>query len=538
MNTASEAPLKDIAIAHTRNGDLRGRRVGGVFSFAGVRYGEDTAATRFRQAQPVLPWSGVRDAFDFGNQCLQPGTPDFELLRSGWDEPAASSEDCLFLNLWSPGIDHRRRPVMFNLHGGGWTVGNGNSAGRSGETFAGHHDIVRVNVNHRLGIFGFSALADLLGPDYADSGNVGILDVVLALRWVRENIAEFGGDPDNVTIFGVSGGGGKVSTLMAMPAAKGLFHKASVESGPMLTAQLPSAASEASARLLSALDIPPQASERLLSLSGEELLAGYLKLYPDGGLGSAVTGPVVDGVNLPSHPFDPVAPDVSSDVPLLIGTTTTETSIFLTAAFDTTWETLAGGLANFLPPTFPLSAQALVNRAREIFPDASPARIFFMLTTELTIRSRSIRQAELAAQRGAPVYMWLLTWETPVDGGKWGSPHGLTVPLIMDTVASVPSMFGEDLSGPLALSATMSSAWAAFARTGSPDVPGLPTWTPYEPDERWTMIFDKECTLVSDPLSELRILFESAVAITSARDGRPLLTASVGATRLGGSRPA
>ena len=461
-------------------------------------------------------------------KCLQPDNPDFELLRSGWDQPTSSSEDCLFLNIWTPGLDDRKRPVMFNLHGGGWTVGNGNSAGRSGEAFAAHHDVVRVNVNHRLGIFGFSHLAEMLGPDYAESGNVGMLDVVLALRWVRDNIAAFGGDPDNVTIFGVSGGGGKVSTLMAMPAAEGLFHRASIESGPMLTATMPGAALEASRKLLAALDISEANARQLLSLTGAQLLAGYMKLYPDGGLGSAVTGPVVDGFNLPSHPFDPAAPEVSNHVPLLIGTTVTETSIFFTAAFDLTWDTLRPMLANFLPPV--LNAKDLIESARQMAPRATPAGIFFTLTTELMIRSRSIRQAELAAQRPAPVYMWLLEWETPVDGGKWGSPHGLTVPLIMDTVQKVPSMFGEDMSEPMALSATMGGLWAEFAKTGVPAMPDVPAWPPYEPDNRWTMVFNTQCRVESDPLSALRRLFDTsdlAVAM-QRRDGRPLLSDEAG----------
>ncbi len=502
----------ELAVVRTLAGDLRGRFGDGVYTFTGVRYGEDTSSQRFRTPIPVQPWQGIQDALSFGDQCIQPASPDFELLRSGWDQPTASSEDCLFLNIWTPAIgDQVRRPVMVNLHGGAWTVGNGNSSARSGETFARDHDVVRVNVNHRLGIFGFSYLVDLLGPNYADSGTVGILDVIESLRWVRDNIAAFGGDPANVTIFGVSGGGQKVSTLMAMPAAKGLFHRASVESGPMLTATVPESAADAAGRLLAALDIPRDKAHELLSLSGERLLGGYMKMYPDGGLTSSGLGPVVDGVNLPRHPFEPTAPEISSDVPLLIGTTATETSIFSEflggSTAGLTWEALEQRLERLLPSGLPMGTTEIIDCARRSMPDAAPADVLFAVTTELLFRSRSIVQAERAAQRRAPVYMWLIEWNTPVDGGKWGAPHGLSVPLVMDTVTSVVSMFGEDLTEPLALSWKMSSAWAEFARTGVPGMPDLPRWTAFDTERRETMIFDTACRIVADPRSDLRRMF-------------------------------
>lgn len=498
-----------FAIAQTRGGAVRGRAVGNVFSFLGVRYGEDTAKHRFRRATPVQPWSGLRDALAFPPQCLQPPSPDFELLRSGWDQALASSEDCLHLNLWTPGLDDARRPVMVNLHGGGWTVGNGNSAGRSGETFAHHHDVVRVNVNHRLGVFGFSHVVDLLGPEFADAGTVGILDVVLALEWVRDNIAAFGGDPNNVTIFGVSGGGQKVSTLMAMPAAKGLFHRASVESGPMLTARLPASAGEAATALLETLGIEPERASDLLALSGDEIMAGYMKMYPDGGLLASGISPVVDGVNLPRHPFEPTAPDVSDHVPLLIGTTATETSIFADFLggdpFGIGWNELERRLTELLPPVPPPAT--IIERARQAMPDASPTTLLFAITTELMFRTRAIAQAERASRRPAAVYMWLLEWNTAADGGKWGSPHGLSVPLVMDTVQSVPSMFGDDLEGAMIMSRTMSGVWAAFARTGVPALPGLAEWPPYDEHDRRTMVFDTDSRAVSDPKSAFRTLF-------------------------------
>jgi para-nitrobenzyl esterase len=460
----------------------------------------------------VRAWDGIRDALEFGDQCLQPPSPDYELLRSGWDQPGRASENCLNLNIWTPAInDDGKRPVMVNMHGGGWTVGNGNSAGRSGEAFARYHDIVRVNVNHRLGIFGFSNMAELLGPDFAGSGTVGIQDIVLALQWVRDNIAAFGGDPENVTIFGVSGGGGKVSTLMAMPAAKGLYHRASVESGSMLMGKPPEPASEAATKLFAALDIPAENASDILALTGEQLMAGYMRMYPDGGLLTAGIAPVVDGVNLPRHPFHPDAPEVSSDIPMLIGTTATESSIFPAIVggppFGISWEDVAKRIPHLIPPGLALSADEILAKARELMPKASPTEVLFKMTTEGFFRRPAIRQAELAAERPAPVYMWRIDWPVPVDGGKWGSPHGLSVPLVMDTVAATPAMFGDGIDVATALSAKMSAAWAQFARTGKPDTSEIPAWPTYDAQQRQTMIFDATCHVASDPDGEFRKMF-------------------------------
>lgn len=507
-----DADPSEFAIVRTRAGQIRGRFGRGVYTFKGVAYGEDTKARRFRAAAPVRAWKGIRDALEFGDQCLQPPSPDYELLRSGWDQPGRASENCLNLNIWTPGIgDGGKRPVMVNMHGGGWTVGNGNSAGRSGEAFARNHDIVRVNVNHRLGIFGFSNMADLLGTEYAGSGTVGIQDIVLALQWVRDNIEAFGGDPENVTIFGVSGGGGKVSTLMAMPAARGLYKRASIESGSMLMAKPPEPAAESAAKLLAALDIPEGKAADILALTGDQVMAGYMRMYPDGGLLTAGIAPVVDGVNLPRHPFHPDAPDISGDIPLLVGTTATESSIFPEIVggppFGISWDEVAARLPHLLPPDLPMRAGDILAKARELMPDASPTEILFKITTESFFRRPAIRQAELASRRPASVYMWRIDWPVPVDGGKWGAPHGLSVPLVMDTVPATPAMFGDGIDEASKLSAKMTAAWAAFARTGSPDTPALPRWPAYEAGNRETMIFDTDCRVTSDPDSEFRKMF-------------------------------
>lgn len=319
----------------------------------------------------------------------------------------------------------------------------------------------------------------------------------------------FGGDPENVTIFGVSGGGQKVSTLMALPAAAGLFHRAPVESGPMLTANLPGPATKSAESLLAALDTPREGARELLSLSGDELLAGYMKMHPDGGLTSSGLGPVVDGVNLPHHPFDPSAPEISNHVPLLIGTTASEMSLFIGMAdpsvFELTWEALPERLPSLLPFLFGLSAKGIAS-ARRCLPGASPAQVIFALASQQFIRDRSITHAERVARRPAPVYMWLIEWITPVDGGKWGAPHGMSVPLVMDTVDASASLFGDDLREPQTLCDRMSAAWAAFARTGAPDTPDLPHWPAYDAKDPATMIFDTQCRVENDPHRALRML--------------------------------
>lgn len=500
------------AVAETQAGKIRGHLNDGIFTFKGVAYGEDTSTRRFQAGERVRAWTDVRDALEFGDQCLQPPTPDFELLRSGWDTPGRMSENCLNLNIWTPALnDGGKRPVMVNMHGGGFTVGSGNSAGRSGEAFARTHDVVRVNVNHRLGLFGFSQTAEMLGPEYAGSGTLGLRDIILALEWVRDNIEAFGGDPDNVTIFGVSGGGGKVSALMAMPAAQGLFHRASMESGSMLMAKPPELAVDATRRLLGALEIPAERASDILALTGEQLLAAFLRLYPDGGLISAGIAPIIDGINLPDHPFHPAAPAMSDHIPMLVGTTITESSIFPEILggdpFGISWDDVSERLPKLLPPGLPLSAADIMAKSRQLLPDASPTDILFKIMTESFFRRAAIRQAELASQRSANVYMWRIDWPVPTDGGKWGAPHGLSVPLVMDTVDAATAMLGEGLEQGRELSASMTAAWAAFARSGSPQTPRLPQWPAYETGKRETMIFDTVCHVDEDPDREFREMF-------------------------------
>ena len=492
-------------IADTKAGKVRGAVEQGVLVFKGVRYGADTATTRFQAPKPAEPWSGVQDALDFGNQAPQPAGGDGGGLFKSWANRKADSEDCLFLNVWTPGLrDGKKRPVMVWLHGGGFTAGSGASHAYDGVRLAKRGDVVVVTINHRLNLFGHLYLADF-GPKFADSGNAGILDIVLALKWVRDNAAEFGGDPGNVMIFGESGGGSKVSTLMAMDAAKGLFHRAAVQSGAWLTVNKPESAAKGAAAVVASLGLTPETIDQIATLPAEKIQAAGRA----GGMGVA-SGPVLDGRNLTRHPFTPDGPPQSKDVPLLIGLNRTESTLLVgprdPAYFELTWETLPGKLAPLLPG---LDTPAIIAQYRKLRPSYSPSDLFFAATTDSRFLRGHVAQADRkAAQGGAPTYFYMLDWDTPVDGGKWRSPHALEIGFVFDNVAKSESMSGV---GPdqQRIADLMSESWLAFARKGDPNNALIPHWPAYEPAKRSAMIFDLEPKVVENPHGAERALFDA-----------------------------
>lgn len=483
-------------VARTRAGQVRGRTVEGIHAFKGVRYGASTEGRRFLPPRPPEPWSGVVEAADFGNQSPQLGAGRPSVYAS-WANPRAESEDCLFLNVYTPGLkDAKARPVMVWFHGGGFTSGSASSHYADGTRLALRGDVVVVTVNHRLNAFGYLYLTGLGGAELADSGNVGSLDMVQALTWVRDNIAEFGGDPGNVTIFGQSGGGGKVSALMAMPAAAGLFHKAIVQSGSGIKVLEPAQAEESTKKVLAALGLSAAEVGKLRALP-MRIIAEAL---PTAG---AEFRPVVDGRALPRHPFHPDAPEISKGVPLLVGTTKDETTSLVggrdESLFGLTWEALPARLE---PELRGLDPGQVIAELRRIDPKARPSDVYFTATTEYRFRRRAYVQAERkAAQGGAPAYMYLFGWESPVDGGKWKSPHSVEHAMVFDNVAKSASMVG---TGPDAqkVANAVSSAWVRFARTGDPG------WAAYTPQTRTTMVFDVESKVVDDPDADVRRLFE------------------------------
>jgi para-nitrobenzyl esterase len=423
----------------------------------------------------------------------------------GVPPPEQEGEDCLSLNVLTPAVeDGGKRPVLFWCHGGGFTAGSGAGRLYNGTNLPSRGHVVVVTVNHRLGLFGYLHLGDLAGERYAASGNAGMLDLVAGLEWVRDNIEAFGGDPGNVTIFGESGGGGKVSALLAMPAAQGLFHRAIIQSGPGLRMMSREKATENAAKLLKTLEIAPNDVERLSAIPVEQILEANARVNrnPLGGW-----RPVVDGQVLPRHPFDPVAPSLSANVPLIIGTNKDEATLFLLN--DTSLNALDDtGLHGRIQALTGDATDTLLTAYRHAYPHASPGDLFTSFMTDRLFRMHSITIAERKNEQGtAPVYMYLFTWETPVLNGRLKSTHALEIPFMFDNLSPARNFTGESPEL-VPLAEKMSEAWLAFARDGKPGYRGLPAWPAYELEARATMIFDTSCRVENDPFSEVRRAWE------------------------------
>jgi len=493
-------------VVETASGKVRGVLQAGTHTFRGISYGASTAGSnRFMPPRKPEPWAGVRDAFENGPTAPQLGGPPNPLILNH-RQPAVEGEDCLVMNIFTPGVnDGRKRPVMVWLHGGGFASGAGSAHSFDGNFLARSGDVVVVSVNHRLNIFGHLYLADVGGEKYADSGNVGLLDIVSVLEWVRDNIVHFGGNPGNVTLFGQSGGGLKISTLLAMPPAKGLFHKAIIESGSLLKGIHREDANKMTERILAKLNLQSNQVDELQKLPVDRLLSAIDSRGSAPGTAPLNLAPVVDGRALPSDPFDPAAPEISAGVPLIIGTVNTE-GTFFTPPDSPLFSLDEAGMRTRLAQRFGDSTDKLIDLYRKETPTATPSQIYFMISA---FPSAAITQAERKVAQGkAPVYMYLFTWETPVEGGKRHSPHTVELPFVFNNVLEQPEEVGNgpDLQ-PLA--EKVSGAWTAFARTGNPGAAGAPKWLPYTANERATMIINNEWKLVNDPRHDVRQIINS-----------------------------
>ena len=488
---AAKSQSNGPPIASTLYGKVRGETVDDIHIFKGIPYGASTAgANRFAPPKPPTPWAGVRDAQTFAPMAPQQLRINPTLLAS-WTFQKEISEDCLAINIWTPAVrDGVKRPVMVWLHGGGYYGLSGARNVFDGKRLCKKGDVVVVTLNHRLNAFGFLYLADI-APALADGANAGMQDLVAALRWVRDNIAAFGGDPDNVTIFGQSGGGGKVSTLMAMPSAAGLFHRAIVQSGSYarkahLEAVKPAEATENARAYLAALGIEPAlAGQKLRELPMEALVAGLKTVN------RTTWMPVADGRVLPSGPWWPEGPSISANIPLMIGSTETELTAFADTSDPTAFALDEAALRKRLSPFLsPADIEPVIKTFRASRPNATPTDLFFEIMTAIPFRLGVWRQADAnAAPNAAPVYVYELDWRTPVDGGKWGSPHSLDTPMVFDNVAMSASMVGNGPE-PQQVADQMSSAWLAFARTGNPNTAGVPIWPAYTTKDRTIMVFN------------------------------------------------
>jgi para-nitrobenzyl esterase len=512
---------EQTASVDTRTGRVRGMRVEGVSSFLGIPYGADTHSRRFQPALPAPAWTGVRDCFTYGATAPQ-GSLGFggtgaganpEVMRvmatlfsaGPQDRPPPESEDCLVLNVFTPDASRLgKRPVMFWLHGGGFALGSGSSAAYDGSALCRRGDVVVVTINHRLTAMGYLYLG-ALDDDFADSGNVGQLDQILALQWVRDNIEAFGGDPHNVTIFGESGGGAKVSVLLAMPAAAGLFQKAIIQSGPGIKMVERADAAELAERTLAALSVPKADPHKLQGLDSKGIISAATAAQGTPGMGSRSLSPVVDGRSLPRHPFDPDAPNGAHNIPVIIGTNKDEATLF--TMFDPdfgkmTVEQVQQRFASMLGER----SSAALELFRRRRPNDLPTYWFTSMVTSMGTWSNSIRLAERKAkQGGAPAFMYRLDWETPVLNGTLKAPHGLDTPLVFDNADKAAGLCGTGPE-PRKIADDMSQAWINFARTGNPSAKGL-AWPPYEAGARRTMIFDVPSHVVSDPDHEVRQFF-------------------------------
>jgi para-nitrobenzyl esterase len=515
--------MNDNPLVSIATGRLRGTVADGVQAFTSIPYGAPTGgANRFLPPRPPAPWTGERDATQLGGRApqsgLRPATRPELATFSGPPDTTPDSEDCLTLHVWTPAADAAKRPVMVWLHGGAFSYGSANSTRTRGSRLA-KRDVVVVSVNHRLNIFGHLDLSAIAAPDYAASGNAGTLDLIAALEWVRDNIASFGGDPGNVTIFGESGGGGKVSTLLAMPRAQGLFHRAIIQSGAAVrhrTRERAQALTECVLQQLGTRDIAA-----LQAMPMEKLLAAVGPA--EKALGRSPTplfdrypfGPVVDGEVLARHPFDPDAPEISADVPLMIGDMKDEMASFL-ATDDKVWHRALTEteLRERVAAIAGDATDQVIDLYRRRYPDASPAERLIATTTDSNFRLRSmiLAQRRVARHRG-PVWVYSFEWETPVHDGRMKAPHAMDVPFAFDTIDLTDA---TDMSAAArGLAAKMADVWAAFARNGVPAHPSIPAWPPYVIPDRPTMMLDTQWRVARDPRGAQRRLWQELTGTTA-----------------------
>jgi para-nitrobenzyl esterase len=497
-------------VIETAYGWIAGTHADGVHTFVGVPYGGPVSGRgRYLPPPPPTPWTGVREATRYGPPAVQRPT------RRGGDRvghlygggpDVAMDEECLVLNVWTPGLDGRR-PVLVWLHGGGFTQGSAGDDVYRGANLAREQDVVVVSLNHRLGIFGFLDLDSVLGPGYAASGTAGLRDIVAALEWVRDHAGALGGDPGCVTLFGESGGGGKIAALLAMPRAAGLFHRAVIQSGPPFQFPDRERAAGVAAKVMAHLDIPAADAGRLLEVPAAALFEAQAALGAGGGPseGGMSFAPVVGTDDLPRYPEQAVATGMSADVPLLIGTNRDEARFMLmmlgpggaaklpALADDELIDRLRVGCDN--------GVEDLVAHYRAAYPELSNVDLLFRIESE-QFRIRSLRLAEAKAAGGpAPVFVYLLTWVWP-ERAEYGAFHGLEIPLVFANRHVARSLARSPVAD--RLSRRLGALWSSFAATGAPEMVDGVLWPPFTAEDRLTLLIDEDLVVDDDPLGDDR----------------------------------
>jgi para-nitrobenzyl esterase len=506
------------AVAKTQNGRVRGFADGGVLTFKGVPYGATTAGeNRWLPAQPPAPWTDEYPALAYGANCpqtLHPWTAVEQTFLFDWDD-GWQSEDMLKLNIWTPSLTGKR-PVMFYMHGGGFSFGSAYELpSHEGAQMARHHDVVQVSVNHRLNILGFLDASEIGGSAYEDSANVGMTDLVAALKWVQENIENFGGDPDRVMIYGQSGGGSKVTTLMGMPSAVGLIHRAAAQSGGGGNIPSRDQQKELARQTMKELGLAPNDISSLQKMEWARLFAAgnaaAAKINPQGrpmmGPGAPGTprvgwSPCVDGKVITMRSFFDAAPEISKNVPMLVGSVSEEGNQMSSRPTEDEWH------ANLSKTYGAEKATAIVAALKKAYPQKEIQTLSYMCSGSfglngLSMRNNVVKMARLKNElKAAPAYAYYFTWQTSILDGVPGAWHTADLQFCFDNTKRCEQGTGNTTEAQ-ALAKKMASSWAAFAATGNPSIPGL-TWAPTNPDTNRTMIWDNECRMADDPEAEAR----------------------------------
>ena len=501
------------AIAKTQYGKVRGFLDGGVFTFKGVPYGATTAGeNRWLPAKPPAPWTDEYPALVYGANCpqtLHPWTAIEQTFLFDWDD-GWQSEDMLKLNIWTPSLTGKL-PVMVYFHGGGYSFGSSYELpSHEGAQMARHHNVVQVSVNHRLNILGFFDVAEIGGSAYEDSANVGMTDLVAALRWVHENIENFGGDPDRVMIYGQSGGGSKVTTLMGMPSAVGLIHRAAAQSGGGGNIPSREQQTEVARVVMKDLGLPSNDIASLQKMEWSKLIAAgnaaVTKINPAGPpvMGPGAPGkprvgwsPCVDGKVIDTRSFFDAAPEISKNVPILIGSVSEEGNQMSSRPTEEEWhDSLSKMYGNE-------KATAIVSTLKKAYPHKQIQTLSYMCSGRpglngLSMRNNVVKMARLKHElKAAPAYAYYLTWQTTMLDGVPGAWHTADLQFCFDNTKRCEQGTGNTPEAQ-ALAKKMAASWAAFAATGNPSIPGL-KWTPTDPETNTTMIWDNECHMVNDP---------------------------------------